>query len=199
MIHDIGRDLQAKLRKDGLAIAVVDGPEPAETSTWGRERIVIEHDSAGDKFSTPRGAHVNPNHRRTRTASYKLTIYVQSNVTSPTIFEHKIRAERVLHMVLCAMDYVAAVRKNHWDPSTGRFVVPVDLEKSEKQGGAVYELAFTFDQAVAARTWAGLAKPEYSVGPGGVRSTTRVSSAHGPDDDNDPQTVPASAETSCGN
>ena len=81
----------------------------------------------------------------------------------------------------------------------GKFVAPPDLEKTEKIGGAVYELAFTFDRAVLARTWAGDKLPEATVGPGGVviHRTTRVSLANGPDDDNDPTTVPASAETSC--
>jgi hypothetical protein len=196
MIREIGRELEMRLHAFGVPITVVDGPERGSTTTWGRERIVIEYDDKADAFGPPRSQHVNPRHRYTVSEACKLTIYAQSTVAGPTVFEHRRRAKRLRDEVLHAMDYVAAVRKNRWNPVAGRFLTPPDLAGTDKPGGAVYELTFTFDHAVEIRTWVGAATPEGNVAA--VRSATRVSRAHGPDDDDDPNTPPASAETACG-
>lgn len=197
MIHEIGVELAARLVVSGTPFPVVDGPESTKTATWGRERIVIER-SGGDSFSAARSQHINPKHRRTRNIGGKITIYAQSPLSGATNFEHERRAEAVLDQVLVALDYVAAVRKNSWTPTGGEFVAPEDIKDSERRGGAVYELRFTFERAVMARTWANANRPEFTFGAGTLSSTTKVSMAHGADDDNDPNTVPATAETACG-
>lgn len=196
MIHEIGIELQAHLRARGCPFAVVDR-ESMKTSSWARERVVIEHDEDGDSFSNVVSQHKNPKHRMTRRIGAKLTIYAQSSKSGALEFEHRRRAEHVLDLVLGAMVEVAVARKNAWAPTRGRFVQPVDLEDSEKFGGVVYELAFTFDRAVHEQTWAGDIQPEMTLGANGIRSTTRVSLA-GADDDGNPITIPATAETACG-
>lgn len=165
MIREIGVELQAYLRAKGFPFAVVDGPEPTKTVTWGRERIVIEHGDGTDSFGPPVSQSINPKVRRTRTPSYKLTIYAKSAKSGATVFEHKRRAEQVLDAVLVGMDYVARAptRRSRWNPVAGRFITPVDLEGSEIPGGAAYELAFTFDRAVMEKTWAGTAAAEFTI------------------------------------
>lgn len=197
MIHEIGVELQAALRAKGCPFVVLDR-ESTKATTWGRQRIVIEHDEGGDAFAPTRSQHKNPKHRMTRTIGAKLSIYAQSTKSGALEFEHRRLAEHVLDLVLVAMGDVAAVRKNAWKPGRGRFVTPEDLETSEKFGGAVYELAFAIDRAVEVRTYAYAAEPETALVANTITSTTKVSLAEGPDDDGDPNTVPAAAETSCG-
>ncbi len=199
MIHEVIAELGAHLLSRGCPLPVVEGPENP-TTTWGRERIVVEHtfDGDADTYGPPRSQHKNPKHRHTRTVAYKLTIYSQSKGAGASLFEHCRRAEKILDMVLTSMDYVAAVRKDAWEPKGGKFITPEFLKGAESPGGAVYELKFTFDRAVATRTWAGSARPTATLGAGGVTSITKVSQAHGPDDDDDQTTVPATAETACG-
>lgn len=196
MIREIGRELQTELRLKGCPVPVVDGPEFGETTTNARERIVIEHDEEGsDSFAAPRSQHGNPKHRYTRSFAAKITIYARSENAGAPPWEHRRRAERILDMVLCSLDVVAAARKNAWRPSSGGFRRPVDLEQSAKPAGAKYVLTFTFDRGVA---WEGDANPEITIGTGGIRSRTAVSIMHASDDDDDPNNVPASAVTACG-
>lgn len=197
MIHEIGTELKARLVVAGCPIPVVDGPEQSKTVTWGRERIVIER-SGKDSFGPVRSQHINPKHRYTRKISGKITIYAQSPVSGATVFEHERRADAILDQVLCAMAYVKAARKNAFEPTGGQFFLPEDLKESERRGGAAYELTFTFDRGVSERTWANAIRPEFTFGSGSITHTTKASMAHGPDDDNDPNTVPATAETACG-
>ena len=199
MIHDIAVELQAYLLAQGVPLKVIDGPEPP-TTTWGRERIVVEHTRAADKYGPAMSTRANSKHRRTRTPTYKLTIYAQAPAPGAVTFEHNRRAEVLLEMVLVAMDNVAASilnRANGWTPVSSALLPPADLEKSERPAGAVYELTFTFDRPVVVQTFARAARAEFTPA-GFMTSTTRVSQAHGADDDDDDSTVPATAETACG-
>lgn len=196
MIHEVGVELDTELRRKGCPLRVVDGPERREPNTFGRERIVIEHDPSGDSFGSKHLANVNPKTFLTRSIGVKLTIFAQSPNAGANEFEHRRRAEHALDLVLVAINRIASIRKNAWSPKSGRFVLPDDLSKTETAGGAVYELNFTFDRGVAERTWAGDARP--TAAAAGFDRTTKVSLKGGPDDDNDPSTVPADAETSCG-
>ena len=194
MIHEIGRELLAELRVQGAPFIVIDGPEPTKTVTWGRERIVLEHDDGGsDSFARPRTQSVNPKRRYTRSAAYKLTIYAQSPAPGASVFEHRVRVEKALDVAVCALELIAARRKDHFEPTGGKLVTPPELADSERPNGAAYELKFTFDRGVAQSTWAGAKRPEATLGVGGLRSTTKVSGGTGTDTD-----VPGSAETSCG-
>jgi hypothetical protein len=189
-LHEIGVELQAQLRTQGVPLPVVDGPEPTKTATWGRERIVIEFDPDGtDSFALPRSLPPNARHRYTAGEACKLTIYAQSARSGALVSEHRQRAKAIRNQVLVAMDHVAARRKNRWKPNAGGLTSPADLEKSEKPNGAVYELRFVFELPAKVLTFAGEASPE--AGDFAVSNVNNVSLAHGPDDD--PNTT-----TACG-
>ena len=200
MIHDIVTQLGAYLLAQGVPLKVLDGPELAST-TYARERIVIEHTDSADKYGPAMSTRANLKHRRTRTPTYKLTLYAQAASPGAAVFEHRRRAEDLLEMILVAMDNVAASmlnRANGWNPISSKLAPPKDLEKSERPTGAVYELLFTFDRPVVVQTFAGAARPTFTTSSGFMTSTTRVSQASGADDDDDDSTVPATAETACG-
>lgn len=166
MIHDIGADLATQLSANNCPFPVVDGPEFRPTTTFARERVVIEHDMhAGDSFGPRRRADRNPRTRMTRLTGVKVTIYAQAPNKGAMYWEHIYRAEHVLDMVLIAIDVIAKERQNLVVFKSGKFVIPDDLAKSETPGGAVYELLFTFDRGVADRTWTGAALPTTVVSP----------------------------------
>lgn len=196
MIHEIAVELQAELRRVGCPFQVVDR-ETLQGASWGRQRIVVEPDPAGDKFGPPRSQHGNPRHHYTRFVGVRITIFGQSTKGGALEFEHRRVVDDVLDLVLGALRKVAAGRRNRLAITGGREIQPAALEKSEVLGGVGYELAVTFERAVSERTYAGEIRPEATLGPGGIRSTTRVARAHA-DDDDDPTTVPANAETACG-
>jgi hypothetical protein len=196
MIHEIGDDLAAQFRATGCPVKIVDGPEPTKSATFGRERIVLEYAGA-DGFTSVRSQHINPPHRRTRAIAARLTIYAQSTRPGAILREHYARANAILDQVLVGLDRVAADRHNAWRETGGRFITPEDLAASENPGGVVYELTFTWDRGVRVQTFKGEAAPEFTIGAGGMRSTTKVS-GRGDADENDPTTVPATAETACG-
>ena len=165
MIREIGRELETQLHAAGVPISVVDGPEASATTTWGRERIVIEYDlDASDAFGPPRRVHTNPKHRYTATEACKLTIYAEAAGPGASVFEHRRRAKHFRDAVLVALEYVAAVRKDRFAPTSGKLVTPPDLAGADKPGGAVYELKFTFDRGIASVTWAGAKNPEATIG-----------------------------------
>ncbi len=186
-IHDVVVALRAYLVTQGCPLDVVDGPEQP-TTTWGRERIVIEHDLAGkDSFGGPRGLHTNAKHRHTATDAYKLTIFARSAVGGGKPFEHRARAKLVRETVMVGLDYVAGANKNAWKPTSGGFVSPPDLAASEQPGGAAYELKFTYDLPIRVVTFPQAARPEGTLT--GLTSMTNVSRFA---DDDTPE------ETACG-
>jgi hypothetical protein len=165
VIHEIGVELQAKLQANGTPLPVVDGPEPTTTTTWGRERIVIEYDTSGsDTFGDPHGHSTNPKKRFSATEACKATIYARSQETGASVFEHRRRAKKVRDDVLVALELVARQDRNRFRAVAGRFLAPPDLEKSERPGGAVYELRFTYERPIVAATFAGAKKPEATLG-----------------------------------
>jgi hypothetical protein len=180
VIRELSLELQTALRAKGCPVVVLER-EATTTATFGRERIVIEHDEGGDTFGPVRGAHVNPKHRFTRKVGGKITIYAQSTRAGALEFEHRRRAEHILDLVLVALDDVAKLRRNAWTPTGGAFIRPADLETSERLGGAVYEMKFTIDRAVYVQTWTGDIQPEATLEEGGIASGTRVS-INGSDD-----------------
>lgn len=199
MIYEIGVEIGAAIAARGCPLKVVDGPEAAAPVTGSRERIVIEHDlDGGDSFGPVKSAHTNPKHVATRRIGAKLTIYAQSPKPGAQLFEHRRRAEHVLDLVFVALSQVARKRANECAVGAGKFLEAADLEASARYPGAVYELKFDFGRAVEVRDWDGEKQPEATLEAGGVHSITKVSRASGPDDDNDPTTPPADAETSCG-
>ena len=198
MIHEIGRELGAALADNGCPFAVVDGPEQVTPATWGRRRIVIEHDDGGDTFASPRNAKTNPRLYQIRNIGIKLTIYAQSTSTGARPFEHRRLAEQVVDQVVVALMDIAAVRKNGIAFTGGKFFKPDDLEKSESPPGVAYELRLTFERGITGVTWAGEAAAETTITAGRVRSVTKVSRVGAADNDNNPNTPPPTAETACG-
>lgn len=176
MIHEIGVQLQAALQAKGCPFVVIDGPERRPTTTFARERVVIERDmSAGDTFAATHLPGKNPVTRLTRLIGCKITIYARAPSKGALEFEHFRRAEQVLDVVLIALYGIAKGRQNQVAFTSGKFVEPPDLTEGETMGGAVYELHFTFDRGVADRTWAGAAQPTANVASGTIQSTTNVS------------------------
>lgn len=200
MLHEIGLELQAALRARGCPLVVVDGPEDTKAATYGRERIVIEYDfDRGDSFGPVRSQRANPKHRFVSDEGAKITIYTQSTKPGAQPFEQRRRAKHVRDLVLIALDEVARTRRNVLTLAGGRFVRPEALEGTERDSaGAVYELTFSVDRAVHEQRWDGSIAGEWTVTAGSIASTTKVSALGGPDDDDNPQTPPATAETACG-
>lgn len=178
MIHELGIELGSALAAQGCPLKVVDGPEPTRSTTFARERIVIEHDD-GDAFAPVRSQHRNPKLRMVRNVAAKVTIYAQSPASGATDWEHRRRAEHVLDLVLVGLEKVILARKNGWVLKSGRFLVPADLQKSETAGGAAYELSFTVERGVFEKKWSGAVRAQVSNIP--ITSTDEITLANGPE------------------
>lgn len=152
MLHEIGVQLQTALHAKGCGFDVKDGPERRETTTYARERVVIER-AGDDAFETPHKATVNPPTRFTRLVPCKLSIYAQEPKKGAAEFEHYRRAEKVLDLCLCALYSIAKARANRFLPRSGKFVPPPDLKDGETFGGVKYELNFVFDRGVMDTKW----------------------------------------------
>lgn len=193
MIHEIGIELQAKLAAKGCPFRVVD--REAFKPTAHRNIIVLEH--TGDTYGPAQSQSRNPKIYYTRNIGVKLTLYAQSTRAGAAEFEHRRVAETALDMVLIALRTIHAERKAGiaaLNIGAGKFIALEDAAKSERQGGAVYELALTFGRGVADLTWAGAGFTEFEITPGFVTSSTSVSGSHVPEDDDDPNTP----VTACG-
>jgi hypothetical protein len=162
MIHEIGVELAAALAAQGCPLKVIDGPEPTDTTTFGRERIVIEHDD-GDTFAAPQTQGRNPRIRFVRNIAVQIKIYAQVASTGATHWEHRRRAEHILDLVLVALEKVILARKNLFALTGGGFFLPPDLEASEIIGGAAYKLTFWVNRAVMVQTWAGDPRPQVAL------------------------------------
>ena len=165
MIREVARELQVRLQANGDPLAVVLGPEPLATATWGRERIVLEYDTeAADSFGDPRGHHTNPKHRYTAVEACKLTIYARSAIGGAAVFEHRRRCKKIRDDVVVSLEYVARARRNRFKPGAGKFFTPPALQGTETAGGAAYELKFLYARPVEVRTFVGAAQPEATLG-----------------------------------
>ncbi len=179
MLHEIGVELGAALAAQGCPLRVVDGPEATKTTTWARERIVIEHDD-GDGFAPVRSQHRNPKFRMVRNVAAKVTVYAKSPAEGAMDWEHRRRAEHVLDLVLVALEKVLVARKNGWTPKGGAFIKPDDLQNSEVAGGAVYELKFTVERGVFEQKWNGDIRAQVSGVT--ITGTDLITLANGPVD-----------------
>lgn len=183
MIHEIGVELQAFMLSRGCGFPVIDGPEKRGTTTFARERVVIEHDEdGGDSYGPRHRADTNVRTRITREVGVKITIYAQRPNKGATYWEHKRRAEQVLDMVQVGLDIIGNKRSNLVAFRSSKFVTTADLKDGETQGGAVYEAFITFDRGVADRNWDGSAPnktvPIVAAGQSGgpvITATTTVS------------------------
>lgn len=186
MLHEIGIELGAALAAQGCPFKVFDGPERTQTTTFARDRIVIEHDD-GDAFTAVRGQRANPKHRMTRNVAAKITIYAQVKAAGSLDWEHRRRAEHVLDLVLVGLEKVILARKNGLSVKSGRFFVAEDLKKSESIGGAAYELKFTVERGVFEQKFDATIRPQ--VSGVAITGTDRITTTNGPEGQ--------SSETAC--
>ncbi len=155
MIHEIGVELQAFFVSRGAGgFPVIDGPEIRGTSTYSRERVVLEHDmEGGDTYGSRLRADHNPRTRLTRDVGYKVTVYAQYPRKGAIYWEHKQRAEKVMDMVQVGLDRIVKARQNIIQFRSSKFEFPPDLKDGETPGGAVYVMYCTIDRGVADRMW----------------------------------------------
>ncbi len=191
MIHEVGRELEAKLLAKGCPFKVVDR-EATKPTAW-RNVVVIEE--TGDTYRTPRSHSRNPRRPLDCIVGAKLTIYAKSAKSGANEFEHRRVARRVADISLIALKTIRAERNSGALVVAGGRWVPVeDLAASEVVGGVAYEIAFTIERGVEDLTWAGDALEEFTITDGFVTSTTEVSRAGVEEDDGDPLTP----EVACG-
>lgn len=200
MISAICADVQTRLEALGCHFPVVDGPEDTDTIGFTRERVVVEYDDGGsDRFSPPTNPNAQGRKKRmffVRTMALKVTVIAQSPKKGALYLEHRRRCEHVVDLVLVAFAEVADDRKNQFVPLAGRPWTPKDQEKGATTAGYGYAFTCTFDRGVFKTTFKGEERPTAALA--GINSTTKVSSANVPDDDDDPLNIPAAAETACG-
>jgi len=189
VIREIGAELQTALRARGVPFDVVVGPEATRTTTWGRERIVIEY-AGQDKFVPVRSQRHNAKHYGNVQFGGKLTIYAKSAKAGAMPWEHRRRAHAVMRQCVVALSDVLYQRKNDVAFTGGELTVPADLVASEVHGGAAYELRFTFEASIPDRDWAGDAADEVNTDDLSFANQTRA--RHAGTDEGDPYV------TSCG-
>lgn len=194
MIHEIMIETQARLRAQGCPIECVDGPPWGETS-WSGERIVFTLDDGGDSFETVRGGHVNPKQVTVRMMAFTVRIYAQAKKAGAMFFEHTRRADAILDQVLVALSEACQVRKQPVQFRGGKWLPIKDLEKSTVFAGAVYELSAVVPRGVTKKDWDGDALEEITITEGLIKNTVKARLQGTADDDDDPITVPATAET----
>lgn len=171
MIHEIGQDLLAQFQARAVPIPVVDGPEHRPTTTFARERVVIEHDFSADEINAPRGARqltVTNGQAPVRynvLTGVKITIYAKATRAGAMYWEHVRRAEQIRDQILCCLYVIQKVRQNVCSFKSGKFIYPKDLEDSETPGGAAYELFLTFDRAAFDQNWDGTTAKVITVTP----------------------------------
>lgn len=200
MIAEICKELGAELAAVKCPFDVVDGPEDTDAIGFAKERVIVEYDDGGaDTFGPP----MNPGAfgpqkkcRFVRTMALKVTVLAMSPKKGALYLEHRRRCELAVDLVVVALEVVAHKRKNQFRPLTGKPWTPKDQEKGATTAGYGYVLRCTFDRGVFAQTFKSEAQPTSTLA--GINSTTKVSRAGYPDDDDDPTTIPAAAETACG-
>lgn len=176
MIHEIAKELDAKLKAKGVPVRVVTGPERTDGQAQ-RERIVLERDrDSGDSFGPVRSQHGNPKARMTRTVGCLMRIYAQSTSAGAAVYEHERRAETILDRIVCSLDdVIRGDRKSSWALRDGKFTSPTDLQQSQTWSGALYELRFSVDRSVFDRAWPTVADPQGAKRPeGGFDSVGNV-------------------------
>jgi len=180
MIHEIGKEIAAQLVAKKCPLPVFDGPEPTQTTTGARERIIIEHDeNGGDGFSFAASQHKNPRMRGVRNIGVTITIYAQAPNAGGTHWEHRRRAEHVLDLVTVALYDVLKIRRNGFTIKKAGFIQPPDLAKSETIAGAVYQMTLTIERGIFDQTWAYENRPQATIAEGQIKSHTEASIANG--------------------
>lgn len=193
MIREYAVELRSALSALGCPIPVVDDHDGTATTTYARSRIVVTEDiDQRDEYGPPHGAQRNPRTYYAVTIPVRVSIYVQSTAKGAVPWEHRRLARRVASAVISTFYELAKARRNQLSRISGGFVVPEDLEGSERPRGAVYELTFGLEAAVhAPATWESAAAPEFSLANEDAFASTTIVV-------DNPNTPEGSASTGCG-
>lgn len=158
MIHEIGRELEAKLLAKGCPFKVVDR-ETTKPTAW-RNLVVIEE--TGDTYVSPRSQSRNPKRYFDCVVGAKLTVFAKSPKSGALEFEHRRLARKVVDLSLVALRTIRAERNSGaLTIGAGQFVPVEDLTGSEVLGGVAYALPFTIERGVEDLTYAGAAADEF--------------------------------------
>ncbi len=168
MIRKLAQTIADELAARRCPLPVVLGPERADSISWTNERIVIERDKDREEtLLPPTKSKPNPVMLFVRPIRGKITIYAREPEANAMQDEHDARADSVVDRVLCALHLALTGRKAGWSIDKTQPVKIPDLEQSECQGGAIYEILFTTMRAVNDVTWTGASSPEATVGGAG--------------------------------
>jgi hypothetical protein len=197
--------LQTGLNAIGCPASVVSA-EDHKRVAWAEHRVVVDLDTdTPDTFDAP-SLSENPKQRLTHNIPIKLTLYTKSGRPGATLLEHRHRSMLFVHAVICELERIVKTAEDAtppglggfpWVPPTnGKHVIPEDLKATDRPGGDVYELKWALPVAIPKRqSWTVEIYPTATLA--GVDSMTKVHRGLA-DDDNNPLTVPAGAETACG-
>lgn len=183
MIYTISKELSAALRAKEVPFLVIFGPEPTESVSSARERVVIEQpiDEKRDSVGGPKAVHPNPRMPLVRYQAVRIRIFAHSNVAGAQWHDHSERAEEVLDHVLAELDFIVRGRKNVMSYSGGGFVALKDDKGTLVWNGAVYEQDVTIDRGIFRRTWSRASNEEVVIGTDvTIDNTVKVSSEPGP-------------------
>ena len=108
MIHEIGRELEAKLIAKGCGFKVVDR-ESFKPTAW-RNVVVIEE--TGDTYFPPRSQSRNAKRYFDCITGAKLTVFAKSAKSGAIEFEHRRLARRVVDLALVALRTIRAERNS---------------------------------------------------------------------------------------
>ncbi len=186
MIHEIVKELASEVAARKCPVRVLER-ETTTTTTWGRERIVID-EPGPDQFLASRGVHVNPPHRRAWIMGCTAMIFAQATRAGALEWEHRRRAREIAETVIAGLYAIARKRRNALDLRSGQFVTIPDLEQSERFAGVLYVVSFGFERPVRDQDFNGEVAPEATLGDVAIRNTTNVYGPNGV----------GSGETGCG-
>lgn len=194
MLHEIVNECNARLAAAGCPVQVEDGPY-AEETTWGKERIVLSHDTGGgDSFGPPIGARGNPHMALSMEVGFVARVYAKSGRRGALYFEHVRRAYKIVHAFSIAITNVCRARKQACTLQGGRIVQVVDLNKSFNDAGVVYEITGRIGMAVFDAKWDGEGNEEITVGADLIKTTAYASAQGGDPTDSNNDGVPDNAE-----
>jgi len=193
MIFEISRQLESAIAAKRCPLPVIFGKEATTTTTFARERVVVEYDpDARDAFGPPIAARTSSKVRFVRSIPIKITIYAQAVTTGALPFEHIRRADRVVDVVAVALDDIVRSRGNFFTIVDGGYAIPDDLSASETIGGCVYQLRCRVDRGITDINFDGSSTGTFTIVKGSISNTTKVSQTTGLDD---MQSPPVGAET----
>lgn len=182
MIYDITVALKADFEAKGAPVRVLYGPEPTESISAARERVVIWEpiDEKRDSVQGPKATHPNPRAPHVILQACRLRIFSQSTTAGAQWHEHVDRARQIQVHTVAGLNRIVRGRKNAitWGP--GGFITLKDSDGKPLWSGAVYELDFYVDHGVPDFTWKGEGADTATIGVDvEIENVTKVSAKPG--------------------